>query len=106
VIQRALSESPESTKRLSLVTDCVSHLAALVIKRAPLNKKKNRKAAGHVKHPDADPDLVDGWDDVVDTTKPATEAEAVKKINKGWAKGALEQAALVLTDNDETDYAV
>jgi hypothetical protein len=61
-------------------------LAALVIKRAPLNKKKNRKAAGHEKHPDADPDLVDGWDDLVDTTKPATEAEAeaVKKINKGW----------------------
>jgi hypothetical protein len=53
-------------------------LAALVIKRAPLNKKKNRKAAGHEK--------VDGWDDLVDTTKPATEAEAeaVKKINKGW----------------------
>jgi hypothetical protein len=59
-------------------------LAALVVKRAPLNKKKNRKPAGHEKHPEADPDLVDGWDDVVDTTRPATEVEAVKKINKGW----------------------
>jgi hypothetical protein len=30
--------------------------------------------------------LVDGWDDVVDTARPTTEAEAetVKKINKGW----------------------
>jgi hypothetical protein len=61
-------------------------LAALVVKRAPLNKKKNRKPAGHEKHPEADPDLVDDWDDLVDTTRPATEAEAetVKKINKGW----------------------
>jgi hypothetical protein len=59
-------------------------LAALVVKRTPLNKKKNRKPAGHEKHPEADPDLVDGWDDVVDTTRLATEAEAVKKINKGW----------------------
>jgi hypothetical protein len=59
-------------------------LAALVVKRAPLNKKKNRKPAGHEKHPEADPDLVDSWDDVVDTTRPATEVEAVKKINKGW----------------------
>jgi hypothetical protein len=61
-------------------------LAALVIKRAPLNKKKNRKAHGHPKHPEADPDLVDSWDDIVDTTQPPTEAEAetVKKINKGW----------------------
>jgi hypothetical protein len=61
-------------------------LAALVVKRAPLNKKKNLKPAGHEKHPEADPDLVDGWDDVVDTTRPATEdeAETVKKINKGW----------------------
>jgi hypothetical protein len=61
-------------------------LAALVIKRAPLNKKKNRKPAGHQKHPEADPDLVDSWDDIVDTTQAATEAEveAVKKINKGW----------------------
>lgn len=65
-------------------------LAALVIKRASLNKKKNLKPAGHEKHPDADPDLVDGWDDVVDTTQPATEAEAdaVKKINKGWVSNA------------------
>jgi hypothetical protein len=61
-------------------------LAALVIERAPLNKKKNRKPAGHQKHPEADPDLVDSWDDIVDTTQTATEAEAeaVKKINKGW----------------------
>jgi hypothetical protein len=58
----------------------------LVIKRASLNKKKYRKAAGHQKHPEADPDLVDSWDDIVDTTQTATEAEAaaVKKINKGW----------------------
>jgi hypothetical protein len=61
-------------------------LAALVIKRAALKKKKNRKPAGHEKHPEADPDLVDSWDDIVNTAQPATEAEAeaVKKINKGW----------------------
>ncbi|MGJ5081211.1 hypothetical protein [Bradyrhizobium sp. HKCCYLS3013] len=61
-------------------------LAAMVVKRGSLNKKKNRKPAGHAKHPEADPDLVDDWDDVVDTTRPATEAEAqtVKKINRGW----------------------
>ncbi|TYO67683.1 hypothetical protein FXV83_04985 [Bradyrhizobium hipponense] len=60
--------------------------AAMVVKRAPLNKKKNLKPAGHAKHPEADPELVDGWDDVIDTTRLATEAEAetVKKINEGW----------------------
>jgi hypothetical protein len=73
-------------KRKSYLARRAEMLAALVIKRAPINKKKNRKPAGHAKHPDADPDLVDGWDDVVDTTQPASEAEAeaVKKINKGW----------------------
>lgn len=60
-------------------------LAALVVKHGPLNKK-NRKPAGHAKHAVPDPDLVDGWEDVVDTTQPADEEEtaAVKKINKGW----------------------
>ena len=73
-------------KRQKYLSRRAEMLTALVIKRAPLNKKKNRKAAGHQKHPEADPDLVDSWDDIVDTTQAATEAEAetVKKINKGW----------------------
>lgn len=73
-------------KRKSYLARRAEMLAALVIKRAPLNKKKNLKPAGHEKHPEADPDLVDGWDDVVNTMQPATraDAEAVKKINKGW----------------------
>jgi hypothetical protein len=73
-------------KRQKYLSRRAEMLAALVIKRASLNKKKNRKAAGHQKHPEADPDLVDSWDDIVDTTQMATEAEveAVKKINKGW----------------------
>lgn len=73
-------------KRKSYLARRAEMLAALVVKRAPLNKKKNLKPAGHAKHPEADPDLVDGWDDVVDTAQPAAEAEAeaIKKINKGW----------------------
>jgi hypothetical protein len=73
-------------KRKKYLAHRAEMLAAMVVKRAPLNKKKNRKPAGHERHPEADPDLVDGWDDVVDTTRPASEAEAesVKKINKGW----------------------
>lgn len=73
-------------KRKSYLAHRAEMLAAIVVKRAPLNKKKNRKPAGHAKHPQADPDLVDAWDDVVDATRPATEAETetVKKINKGW----------------------
>jgi hypothetical protein len=73
-------------KRRSYLARRAEMLAALVIKRAPLNKKKNLKPAGHAKHPEADPDLVDGWDDAVDTTQLPTEAEveAVKKNNKGW----------------------
>lgn len=65
-------------------------LAALVVKRAPLNKKKNLKPSGHVKHPKADPDLIEGWDDIVDTTRSAseTEVEAVKQVNKGWVSNA------------------
>jgi len=72
-------------KRKKYLAHRAEMLAAMVVKRAPLNKKKNRKPAGHERHPEADPDLVDGWDDVVDTTRPASEAEAesVKKINKG-----------------------
>lgn len=57
-----------------------------MVERASLNKKKNLKPKDHEKHPEADPDLVDGWDEVVDTTRPATDVEAktVTKVNKGW----------------------
>jgi hypothetical protein len=73
-------------KRQKYLSRRAEMLAVLVIKRASLNKKKNRKAAGHQTHPEADSDLVDSWDDIVDTTQVPTEAEAdaVKKINKGW----------------------
>ncbi|WP_441259610.1 hypothetical protein AB7008_23625 [Bradyrhizobium sp. 521_C7_N1_3] len=73
-------------KRRKYLARRTEMLAAMVVERASLNKKKNLKPKGHEKHPEADSDLVDGWDDVVDTTRPATEAEAktVKEINKGW----------------------
>lgn len=77
-------------KRKSYLARRAEMLAALVIKRAPLNKKKNLKPASHAKRPEADPDLVDGWDDDVDTMQPANEveAEAVRKINKGWVSNS------------------
>ncbi|MFT4120250.1 hypothetical protein [Bradyrhizobium sp.] len=72
-------------KRKSYLARRAEMLAAMVVKRAPLNKKKNRKPAGHEKHPEADPELLDGWDDLVDTTRPATEVEveAVKRDQQG-----------------------
>ncbi|MGJ4885488.1 MULTISPECIES: hypothetical protein [unclassified Bradyrhizobium] len=83
-----MTESKE--KRKVYLARRAEMLAAMVVTRAQLNKKKNRKAAGHERHPEADPDLVDVWDDVIDTSRPATgdEAEAIKKINKGWVSNA------------------
>ena len=73
-------------ERKSYLARRAEMLAALVIKHAPLNKKKNRKPVGHSKHPEADPDLVDNLDEFVDTARPPSEAEteAVKKVNGGW----------------------
>lgn len=73
-------------KRRKYLAHRAEMLAAMVVERASLYKKKNLKPKGHEKHPEADPDLVDGWDDIVDTTRRPSEAEAesVKKINKGW----------------------
>ena len=73
-------------KRRKYLARRAEMLAAMVVEHASLNKKKNLKPKGHEKHPEADPDLVDSWDDVVDTTGPATEAETmtVKEINRGW----------------------